>query len=123
MPAVTPTRAGHAYKRARAKGVTARISPAAVPYLAGARGAASDGYISGGTRRNLDWVLPHATRGSFGEFDRLLLADTQASAGLLLAGEGPARSSSSGSSSRPVLSLRLSESHAPRASRADDNRR
>jgi hypothetical protein len=122
MPAVTPTRAGHACKLARASGVTARISPAAVPYLAGAREAASDGYISG-TRRNLDWVLPHATRGSFGEFDRLLLADVQTSAGLLLAGEGPARSSSVGSSSRPVLSLRLSESHAPRASRADDNQR
>ena len=50
---------GHCLKLARASGVTAVIDSAAVEYLDGARQAADDGYISGGTRRNLDWVRPH----------------------------------------------------------------
>ena len=50
---------GHAYKMARASGVAMRIDAAAVPYLDGARAALRDGYVSGGTRRNLDWVRPH----------------------------------------------------------------
>ena len=47
------------YKLARASGVTAVVDAAAVPYLDGAREALRDGYVSGGTRRNLDWVRPH----------------------------------------------------------------
>ena len=50
---------GHLYKMARASGVTAVVDAAAVPYLAGARQALADGFVSGGTRRNLDWVRPH----------------------------------------------------------------
>src|SRR5919112_6084451 len=46
---------GHLYKMARASGVTAVIDAAAVPYLDGARQALADGFVSGGTRRNLDW--------------------------------------------------------------------
>jgi selenide,water dikinase len=81
---------GHAYKLARASGVTARINPAAVRYLEGAREAVRDGYVSGGTRRNLDWVAPHTQWGSrVGESERLLLADAQTSGGLLIAGEVP----------------------------------
>jgi selenide,water dikinase len=81
---------GHAYKLARASGVTARIDPAAVRYLDGAREAVRDGYVSGGTRRNLDWVAPHTKWGGHvGESERLLLADAQTSGGLLLAGEVP----------------------------------
>jgi selenide,water dikinase len=30
-----------------------------MPYLDGAREAARDGFTSGGTRRNLEWVAPH----------------------------------------------------------------
>ena len=81
---------GHLYKLARASGVTAVIDAAAVPYLDGAREAAAAGYISGGTRRNLDWVAPHTRfAGSLGETERLLLADAQTSGGLLVAGEIP----------------------------------
>jgi selenide,water dikinase len=81
---------GHLYKLARASGVTARIDPSAVPYLDGAREAAADGYVSGGTRRNLAWVEPHVAWGpGAGELDRLLLADAQTSGGLLVAGEVP----------------------------------
>ena len=50
---------GHLYKMARASGVTAVVDAAAVPYLTGAREALADGFVSGGTRRNLDWVRPH----------------------------------------------------------------
>ena len=47
------------------------------------------GYVSGGTRRNLDWVRPHADLDAVGEDEALLLADAQTSGGLLLAGEIP----------------------------------
>ena len=81
---------GHLYKLARASGVTAVIDAAAVPYLDGAREAAAAGYISGGTRRNLDWVAPHTRfAGRLSETERLLLADAQTSGGLLVAGEIP----------------------------------
>jgi selenide,water dikinase len=81
---------GHAYKMARASGVTIRIDAAAVPYLDGARDAVGDGFVSGGTRRNLDWVAPHVEWGSgIGADERLLLADAQTSGGLLLVGVVP----------------------------------
>ena len=80
---------GHLLKLARASGVTAVVDAAAVPYLAGAREALRDGYVSGGTRRNLDWVRPHADLSAVSEDEALLLADAQTSGGLLLAGEIP----------------------------------
>ncbi|WP_409186961.1 selenide, water dikinase SelD [Amycolatopsis sp. VS8301801F10] len=80
---------GHLHKLARASGVTARLDPAAVPYLEGAREALRDGYVSGGTRRNLDWVRPHADLSRISEDEALLLADAQTSGGLLVAGELP----------------------------------
>jgi selenide,water dikinase len=80
---------GHLHKLARASGVTARLSAAAVPYLEGARRALADGYVSGGTRRNLDWVRPHLDPGAAAVDELLLLADAQTSGGLLVAGELP----------------------------------
>jgi selenide,water dikinase len=80
---------GHLHKLARASGVTARVDAAAVPYLDGARDALAAGYVSGGTRRNLDWVRPHLDAGTAGEDELLLLADAQTSGGLLVAGEVP----------------------------------
>jgi selenide,water dikinase len=79
---------GHLYKMARASGVTAVIDSAAVPYLDGARDALRDGYVSGGTRRNLEWVQPHL-KATVGEDELLLLADAQTSGGLLVIGEIP----------------------------------
>ncbi len=79
---------GHLYKLARASGVTAVVDAAAVPYLDGAREALAAGHVSGGTRRNLDWVRPHLASG-VGEDELLLLADAQTSGGLLVAGEVP----------------------------------
>jgi selenide,water dikinase len=80
---------GHLYKLARASEVTAIVDAAAVPYLEGAREALRDGYVSGGTKRNLDWVRPHADLSEIGEDEALLLADAQTSGGLLIAGEIP----------------------------------
>jgi selenide,water dikinase len=79
---------GHLYKMVRASGVSALIDAASVPYLEGAREALRDGYVSGGTRRNLDWVRPHL-RSSTGDDELLLLADAQTSGGLLVVGEIP----------------------------------
>ncbi|MDT5021201.1 MAG: selenide, water dikinase [Mycobacterium sp.] len=80
---------GHLHKLARASGVTAVIDSAAVSYLDGARQALADGYVSGGTRRNLDWVAPHADLSRISADEALLLADAQTSGGLLIAGEIP----------------------------------
>ncbi len=79
---------GHAYKLARASGVTVALDAAAVPYLDGAREALRDGYVSGGTRRNLAWVRPHLQT-ALPEDELLLLADAQTSGGLLVVGEIP----------------------------------
>jgi selenide,water dikinase len=81
---------GHLYKLARASNLTAVIDADAVPYLEGAREALDAGYVSGGTRRNLEWVDPHVDwrgRAEHDERERLLLADAQTSGGLLVAGE------------------------------------
>ena len=80
---------GHLFKLARASGVTAVVDSAAVPYLPGAREALRAGYVSGGTRRNLDWVRPHCDLSAIDHEEALLLADAQTSGGLLLAGEIP----------------------------------
>jgi len=80
---------GHLYKLARASGVTAVINRSAVPLIDGASAALRDGFVPGGSRRNLDWVAPHADFGDATEDELLLLADAQTSGGLLVAGEVP----------------------------------
>lgn len=80
---------GHTLELARASGVTAVIDTAAVPVLDGAAGAVRDGFVSGGTRRNLEWVRPEADLGAVDDITAVLLADAQTSGGLLLAGEIP----------------------------------
>jgi selenide,water dikinase len=79
---------GHLWKMCRASGVRATVEAAGVPYLDGAREALRDGYVSGGTKRNLDWVLPHL-EADLDDDELLLLADAQTSGGLLVAGEVP----------------------------------
>jgi selenide,water dikinase len=78
---------GHLFTLAKASGVSAIVDSAAVPYLGAARAALRDGYVSGGTRRNLQWVAPHADLSAVPEEEALLLADAQTSGGLLVAGE------------------------------------
>ena len=79
---------GHLYKMVRASGVGVVVDAAAVPYLDGAREALRDGFVSGGTKRNLDWVRPRL-ESTLPEDELLLLADAQTSGGLLLVGEIP----------------------------------
>lgn len=79
---------GHLFKMVRASRVGAVVEAAAVPYLDGAREALRDGYVSGGTRLNLDWVRPHLDSAA-DESELLLLADAQTSGGLLVVGEVP----------------------------------
>jgi selenide, water dikinase len=79
---------GHLWKLVRASGVSAVVDAAAVPYLDGARASLAAGYLPGGSRRNLSWVVPHLDA-SVSEETLLLLADAQTSGGLLVAGEVP----------------------------------
>jgi len=84
---VTPSRL---FKLARASGVSAVVDHAAVPLAhRGHAGGGEAGYMPGGSRRNLDWVLPHTDADGVSEDDLLLLADAQTSGGLLVAGELP----------------------------------
>lgn len=80
---------GHLHKMMRASSTAAVLDVAAVPYLDGARRAVEDDHVSGGTRRNLDWVYPHVDAGATAQDDLLLLADAQTSGGLLVVGEVP----------------------------------
>lgn len=81
---------GHLHKMCRASGVGAVLDRSAVPLVEGAAEALRDGFVSGGTRRNLDWVRPHLRAGTgVTEDDLLLLADAQTSGGLLVVGEVP----------------------------------
>ncbi|OFS23534.1 selenide, water dikinase SelD [Corynebacterium sp. HMSC04H06] len=80
---------GHLYKMCRASGIAAEIDLSAVPAIDGAREALADGFIPGGSRRNLDWVRPHLDGGEASEEDLIFLADAQTSGGLLLIGEVP----------------------------------
>ena len=81
---------GHLHKLCRASGVGAVVDCASVPAVSGAVEALRDGFVSGGTRRNLDWVQPHLTVDSgVSDDDLLFLADAQTSGGLLVVGEVP----------------------------------
>ena len=79
---------GHLFKMARASGLTAVIEAGAVPYIPGSHDALAQGFVPGGTTRNLAWVAPHV-ESTLPETELLLLADAQTSGGLLVAGELP----------------------------------
>ncbi|MBE7364991.1 selenide, water dikinase SelD [Corynebacterium aurimucosum] len=79
---------GHLYKMCRASGIGAELDFSAVPAIEGAKDALADGFIPGGSRRNLDWVRPHLDT-DLSEKDLIFLADAQTSGGLLVIGEVP----------------------------------
>jgi selenide,water dikinase len=81
---------GHLFKMCRASGVGAVIDRSAVPVLDAGRRALRDGFVPGGSVRNLDWVRPHLrTAADVTEDDLIILADAQTSGGLLVVGELP----------------------------------
>ncbi len=75
---------GHALRMAQESGVDLEIAVADTPILEGARELASQGFVPGGTARNLDWVAPHLDARDVSELAVTLLADPQTSGGLLL---------------------------------------
>jgi selenide,water dikinase len=77
---------GHAWEMAEGSRVVLRLRAAAVPVLQGARELAAAGVVPGGSKANLEWVLPHA-RFSEGvdAATRQVLADAQTNGGLLAA--------------------------------------
>ncbi|QZY52834.1 selenide, water dikinase SelD [Leucobacter tenebrionis] len=81
---------GHLYKMCRASDVGAVLDSSAVPIVEGARRSLDEGFIPGGSRRNLDWVRPHlSVEAPLSEEGLVLLADAQTSGGLLVVGEVP----------------------------------
>ncbi len=77
---------GHLHHLALAAGCRARVYADAVPVFDFARDLARDGAIPGGSRKNLDYVSPHADFDrAVDETTRLVLADAQTSGGLLVA--------------------------------------
>ncbi|WP_113903102.1 MULTISPECIES: selenide, water dikinase SelD [Brevibacterium] len=81
---------GHLFKMCRASGVGAVIDHTRVPVLDGVRRFIAEGNVTGGSRRNLDWVRPHLrVDDGITEEELVLLADAQTSGGLLVVGELP----------------------------------
>ena len=79
---------GHLMKMMRASRTTAVIDASAVPYVEGARRSLAEGFVPGGSRRNLEWVREHLDA-DVDEDELVLLADAQTSGGLLVVGELP----------------------------------
>ena len=78
--------AGHALEMARGSGHTVRLDWAQVPLLAGVRGLAEQGCITGASGRNWAGYGPDVALGAtLTELDRALLTDPQTSGGLLVA--------------------------------------
>ncbi len=75
--------AGHLHKMALGSGVAVDLDMAALPLLPGVHQLIDDGFVPGGTHRNLEWLSEHLTGGS--QRDRLVVADPQTSGGLLFA--------------------------------------
>ena len=72
---------GHLHEMALASGVSASVDIEAVPLLPGVVGLVENGFVAGGTERNLDFLQPILVGGSTTE--RLILCDAQTSGGLL----------------------------------------
>ena len=79
---------GHLYKMCRASGIGAELEFSAVPAIEGAKEALAEGFIPGGSRRNLEWVRPHLDT-ELSEEDRVFLADAQTAGGLIVVGNVP----------------------------------
>ncbi len=72
---------GHLHEMALASGVSASVDIEAVPLLPGVVDLVENGFVAGGTERNLDFLQPLLVGGSTTE--RLILCDAQTSGGLL----------------------------------------
>ena len=85
---------GHLHRMLSASGAAAEIHADQVPLLPGTPGLAAAGFVSGGTRANIDRVSEVLTvRGKISADVVVLLHDAQTSGGLLLAVPPPAAAS------------------------------
>lgn len=75
---------GHLREMTQGSSVGAEIDFSSVPLISGVRKLAEDGFIPGGTRRNLEAVLESVAFGDTSAIDQLLLCDAQTSGGLLI---------------------------------------
>ncbi len=75
--------AGHLHKMMSASGLAARITLDDLPVIHGARSLIVEGFVPGGSLRNLDFVGAALEGGT--DNDRALVADPQTSGGLLIA--------------------------------------
>ncbi len=76
---------GHLSQMMNASGTTAEINMDSIPLLRGAKHLAEDGYISGGTARNTEAIMPSVTaEEEITDIEFSLLADAQTSGGLLI---------------------------------------
>jgi selenide,water dikinase len=92
---------GHLGRMALESGVDVELQVLDVPVLPGARSLAEQGFVPGGSRRNLTWAQERLDVGSTDEVSVLLLADAQTSGGLLF-GADP------GAAEQAVADLRAS---------------
>lgn len=76
---------GHLHELATASGVAAVLYPSAVPLLPGARELCGEGYLPGGSRRNLAAASEYLEVGDEDPLLVQLLCDAQTSGGLLIA--------------------------------------
>ncbi len=72
---------GHLHELLSASGLSAFVDIEAVPRLPGVADLVEEGFVAGGTERNLDHLEPHLSGGS--RTDRLIMCDAQTSGGLL----------------------------------------
>jgi selenide,water dikinase len=76
---------GHLREMADASGLTGCVKADAVPILPGVKELVTADHISGGTKRNLEWVDPVTKwAASVESTTKLILADAQTSGGLLI---------------------------------------
>jgi selenide,water dikinase len=93
---------GHLGRMALESGVDVVVDSEAVPILDGVRALAADGFVPGGSARNLRWVEDRLDRGSVDDLTVTLLGDAQTSGGLVfgvdpvLAGHAVAQLAASG---------------------------
>jgi selenide,water dikinase len=74
---------GHLSRMAAESAVDVRIDVEEIAVLEGATALIEDGVMAGGSRRNLEWVLPRVDTNGHDENTLLLLADAQTSGGLV----------------------------------------
>jgi selenide,water dikinase len=82
---------GHLHRMLRASGVSAEVYADRVPLLPGALELVAQGYVSGGTRANIEFLSDSVdVQQGVSEEVSVLLHDAQTSGGLLLAARPPA---------------------------------